>query len=308
MSHDDLILPFEIKPLGVRGRIVRLGPLVDEIVSKHDYPESVSQLLAEAVALVAMLGNSLKFDGKLTLQTRSDGPVSMIVADYTTPGKLRAYAHFDAEAAIKPEAKGNLLGKGHLALTIDQGPDMDNYQGIVALKGDVLAEAAHTYFAQSEQIPTCVLLAAGQISSDSEQGWRAGAIMIQHVPASGPASAIAFSSGDVPESYRADDVIEDENWVRARILTQTTQDHELLDPMLEPERLAFRLFHEDGVTVYEKAALEHCCTCSRDKVVDMLKSFSSAERADMMVDGHIEVTCQFCSATHRFDETEVKKL
>lgn len=307
MLQDDLILPFEIKPLGVRGRVVRLGSLVDEIISKHDYPDNVSKLLAEAVALVALLGNSLKFEGKLTLQTRSDGPVAMIVADYTTPGQLRAYAHFDREAALDPANTGNLLGKGHLALTIDQGPDMDNYQGIVALSGDALADAAHTYFAQSEQIPTCVKLAAGQVSGDAEQGWRAGAIMVQHVPASGPASAIAFSSGDAPAGHD-ETIVESDDWVRARILTETTEDHELLDPMLAPERLLLRLFHEDGVTVYDKAGLKHQCTCSREKVIDMLTSFSAAERKDMLMDGQIEVVCQFCSNVHRFDETEVENL
>lgn len=303
---DDLILPFEIKTLGVRGRVVRLGAVVDEILSKHDYPDSVSMLLAEAVALVAMLGNSLKFNGKLTLQTHSDGPVSMIVADYTTPGQLRGYAHFDRAQEFSGMS-GDLLGKGHLALTIDQGPDMENYQGIVTLDGDKLADAAHTYFLQSEQIPTSVKLAAGQLSGDTGTLWRAGAIMVQHVPHSGPASPIAVSSGDVPHGHE-EAMIENDDWVRAKVLMETTQDHELLDPMLAPERLLFRLFHEDGVTVYDKAALEHKCTCSRQKVVDMLASFSAAERADMVVDGQVEVVCQFCSSVHRLDEAEVAAL
>ena len=312
---DDSVLPFEIKPLGVRGRIVRLGIVIDEILSKHDYPDNVSSMLAEAVALVAMLGNSLKFEGKLTLQTRSDGPLSMLVVDYTTPGKMRGYAHFDRQAVEKIADNAALIGKGHLALTIDQGEDMENYQGIVALDGrpdgertaasvQVLADAAHNYFQQSEQIPTSLKLAAGSITTDVGTSWRAGAIMVQHVPDSGPASPIVVSSGDAPESYN-EELSEDDNWTKARLLLETTEIHELLDPTLEPERLLYRLFHEDGVTVYTPAVLNHECTCSKERVLDMLASFSSSERAEMIVDGQVEVTCQFCSNTHRFKPDEL---
>jgi len=301
---DDSVLPFEVKPLGVRGRLVQLGPVIDEIIAKHDYPDNVSEVLAQAVALVAMLGNSLKFDGKLTLQTRSDGPLSMLVVDYTTPGKMRGYAHFDRQQVKNTKNERALIGSGHLALTIDQGKDMDNYQGIVALDAQspedaVLASAADHYFRQSEQIPTSLKIAAGLLTNDSGRTWRAGAIMVQHVPDAGPASPMIFSSGDGPEGQEAQ-VVEDDNWAKARLLLETTQHHELLDPMLEPERLLYRLYHEDGVTVYPAARLEHQCTCSKERVLDMLASFSKQERADMVVDGLVEVVCQFCSNTHRF--------
>jgi molecular chaperone Hsp33 len=303
MTDDNLILPFEVKPLGSRGRVVRLGSVVDEIISKHDYPDAVSTLLAEAVGLVAMLGSALKFKGKLILQTRTDGPVSMIVADYTTPGDIRGYAHFDrekVEALASDFAPVDLIGKGHLALTIDQGEDMDNYQGIVALDGCSLAQAAHGYFAQSEQIPTRLKIAAGQLANEHGKNWRAGAIMVQHMPASGPASPISIASGDAPEGY--EEVIrEDDDWAKARLLLETTEDHELLDPMLEPERLLYRLYHEDGVTAYTPSRLVHKCTCSKERVLNTLASFSDQDRRDMVVDGQIEVTCQFCSNTHRFD-------
>jgi len=289
LLHDDGILPFEIKPLGVRGRIVRLGPMIDEILSKHDYPDNVSAMLAEAVALVAMLGNSLKFKGKLTLQTRSDGPLSMLVVDYTTPGKMRGYAHFDRQAVEGISDNNALIGKGHLALTIDQGEDMENYQGIVALAGgknsQVLADAAHNYFAQSEQIPTSLKLAAGSVTTEMGTSWRAGAIMVQHVPGSG--------------------LVEEDSWSKARLLLETTEVHELLDPTLAPERLLFRLFHEDGVTVHTPSNLQHQCSCSKTRVLDMLASFSDAERADMVVEGQVEVVCQFCSNTHRFKPQEI---
>ncbi|HFC04203.1 MAG TPA: Hsp33 family molecular chaperone, partial [Rhizobiales bacterium] len=303
-------LPFEVKPLGVRGRIVRLGPLIDEIISKHDYPDNVSTVLAEAVALVAMLGNSLKFDGKLILQTRTDGPLSMLVVDYTSPGKMRGYAHFDPQAVGGIENASELIGKGHLALTIDQGDDMDNYQGIVALGSDtddgsqVLANAAHHYFQQSEQIPTSLKLAAGYLTDGNGRNWRAGAIMVQHMPKSGPASPISFSSGDGPDGHE-DEVVEDDNWTKARLLLETTESHELLDPMLEPQRLLFRLYHEDGVTVYPPVSLCHECTCSRQRVLDMLAGFSDNERADMVVDGMVEVVCQFCSNTYRIKPEEI---
>ncbi len=309
VPFDDSVLPFEVKPLDVRGRIVRLGGVIDEIISKHDYPDNVSTALAQAVALVAMLGNSLKFEGKLILQTRSDGPLSMLVVDYTTPGKMRGYAHFDRQAVEGVDDMSALLGKGHLALTIDQGDDMDNYQGIVALDGkvsgdQVLEDAAHHYFQQSEQIPTSLKIAAGLLTNEAGKTWRAGAIMVQHVPDSGPASPIEFSSGDVPAGQE-DKVVEDDNWTKARLLLETTEAHELLDPMLESERLLYRLYHEDGVTVYTTSGLNHECTCSKERVLDMLASFSSKERADMIVDGQVEVVCQFCSNVHRFKPEEV---
>lgn len=291
--QDDSVLPFEIKPLGVRGRLVRLGPVIDEIIAKHDYPENVSEVLAQAVALVAMLGNSLKFDGKLTLQTRSDGPVSMLVVDFTTPGKMRGYAHFDRDRLDQAGDAGALIGKGHLALTIDQGEDMDNYQGIVALDGgqsgqNVLAAAADHYFRQSEQIPTSLKIAAGLLTDETGQSWRAGAIMVQHVPDS-----------------QKETVVEDDSWAKARLLLETTEPHELLDPLLEPQRLLFRLYHEDGVTVYSPAHLNHRCTCSKQRMADMLAGFSTQERADMVVDGQVEVICQFCSNSHRFKPGEL---
>ena len=314
ISGDDEVLPFEVKPLGVRGRVVRLGAVIDEIISKHDYPDNVSTVLAEAVALVAMLGNSLKFEGKLILQTRTDGPLSMLVVDYTTPGQMRGYAHYDKQGVQGIEDNSVLVGKGHLALTIDQGEDMENYQGIVALDGvlpgdenaddQILAHAAHNYFRQSEQIPTSLKLAAGSLTNEAGNSWRAGAIMVQHVPESGPASPIAVSSGDAPDGH-AEEIIEDDNWTRARFLLETTEAHELLDPTLDSAQLLYRLYHEDGVTVYTASELHHECTCTKERVLDMLASFSPEERADMVVDGQVEVTCQFCSNTHRFKPEEV---
>jgi molecular chaperone Hsp33 len=306
---DNTVMPFEIKPLGVRGRIVRLGHVVDDILHKHDYPVPVSALLAEAVALTAMLGASLKFDGKFILQTNSDGPVDLLVADFSSPGGIRGYARFNAEliAKLKAPTPQALLGKGHLAMTIDQGQGMERYQGIVALGGVTLSEAALGYFQQSEQIPTRLRLAAGALAQRGArpEAWRAGAIMVQHLPREGGISPQPFHSGDAPEGHE-EPVVEDDHWVKARLLLDTVEDHELLDPMLTPEELLYRLYHEDGVTVYRPVTLERHCTCSREKIGDLLKSFSDDDRAAMMTDGVIEVTCEFCSTHYRFVPQEVE--
>lgn len=303
---DNLILPFEVKPLGVRGRVVRLGAVVDDILHRHDYPPAVSALLAEAVALTAMLGASLKFAGKFILQTRTDGPVDMLVADFVAPGGIRGYARFNRERVATLVQGGQatqaaLFGKGYLAMTVDQGPDMERYQGIVALDGGNLTAAAQTYFAQSEQIPTTLRLAAGPLLARGAGGesWRAGAIMVQHLPRDGGSSPLPVSSGDVPEGAE-EEVAENDDWVKARLLLETAEAHEMLDPQLTPEALLYRLYHEDGVTVYAEQALVRHCTCSHDTVSGMLRGFPPEDRADMVENGAIKVTCEFCSTSYSF--------
>ena len=302
LAADDLVLPFEIKPLGVRGRLVRLGPAVDDILHRHAYPASVSALLAEAVSLAAILGAMLKFDGKFILQTKTDGPVDMIVADYVAPGKVRGYARFDAErvAALKNPGQVDLLGTGYLAMTVDQGPDMERYQGIVPLDGADLTAAAHSYFEKSEQIPTRIRMAAGPLFQRGAKGeaWRAGAIMVQHLPREGGSSPLPSHSGDAPDGV---DVAPQENddWVKARLLLDTVEAHELLDPQLSAEQLIYRLYHEDGVTAYPATHLERYCSCSQDSITRMLARFPAEDRADMVTDGEISVTCEFCSTTYK---------
>jgi len=300
--HDDLVLPFAVKPLGVRGRLVRLGAAVDDILHRHDYPAPVSALLAEAVALTAMLGAALKFDGKFILQTKTDGPVDMLVADYVSPGKLRGYARFDRarlEAAEQMD-QAALLGDGYLAMTVDQGSGMDRYQGIVPLHGDDLTAAAHGYFEKSEQIPTRIRLAAGPLlmRGTRAESWRAGAIMVQHLPREGGSSPLPTQSGDAPEGGE-EQPPEHDDWVRARLLLDTAEAHELLDPQLAAEDLLYRLYHEDGVTVYPATALERYCSCSRDTITRVLSRFPAEDQADMVENGKITVTCEFCSTTYR---------
>jgi molecular chaperone Hsp33 len=312
---DDTILPFAVKALDLRGRIVRLGQAADTILTSHDYPAPVAKLLGEAIVLTAMLGSALKFDGRFILQTQSDGPVRMLVVNFTSPGKVRACARFDAarvEAAIAANAAepGKLLGHGHLAMTIDQGPDMSRYQGLVPLDGGDLEDAAHEYFARSEQIPTRVRLAVAEEfragPNGAERHWRAGGILLQFLPGSiDRARQADLDPGDAPPGTEPHMVAEDEAWVEGRSLIATVDDIELIDPALSSERLAYRLFHEHGVRVFRAAAVEAHCSCSRDGVEAMLRSFPQTDRDDMVENGKITVTCEFCSSTYVFQPDEI---
>jgi molecular chaperone Hsp33 len=312
---DDTILPFAVKALDLRGRIVRLGPAVDKILSSHDYPTPVAKLLGEAVVLTAMLGSSLKFEGRFILQTQSDGPVRMLVVDFTSPGNVRACARFDAErvaAAIADDAAspGQLLGHGHLAMTIDQGAEMSRYQGLVALDGGDLERAAHEYFMRSEQIPTRVRLSVAEEFRSGENGarrhWRAGGILLQFLPAAPERARVAdLHPGDAPPGIAPHVLPEDDAWVEGRSLIDTVNDLELLDPDLSSERLAYRLFHERGVRVFRAAPVHAQCSCSRDTVENMLRSFPQEDRDDMVENGCITVTCEFCSSTYVFAPQDI---
>ncbi|AXK82992.1 Hsp33 family molecular chaperone [Pseudolabrys taiwanensis] len=312
---DDAVLPFEVSSLDLRGRVVRLGPVVDEILEKHAYPQPVAKLLGEALVLTVMLGSALKIEGRFILQTQADGPVRMLVVDFMAPNKVRACARFDQDrvaeaiAAGKTDA-GTLLGDGHLAMTIDQGPDMSRYQGLVALNGGSLEDAAHEYFLRSEQIPTRVRLAVAEELRAREGGathrWRAGGIMLQFLPKSADRARVAdLHPGDAPEGVEAHAVVEDESWVEGRALVSTVEDVELIDPELSSERLVYRLFHEPGVRVFEATDVRAECSCSRDAVESMLKSFSQDDRDHMVENGKISVTCEFCSANYEFAPADV---
>ncbi len=315
VSADDTIMPFEVAALDLRGRVVRLGPLVDEILQRHDYPAPVSKLLGEAIVLTAMLGSALKISGRLILQTQSDGPVSMLVVDFTAPDKVRACARFDAAqvdaalAAGKADG-GALLGTGHLAMTIDQGPEMNRYQGLVALDGGGLEAAAHEYFLRSEQIPTRVRLAVAEQFVAGEGGphrhWRAGGILLQFLPQAPERMRMAdLPPGDAPEGMPMYEVKEDDAWVEGRALIETVEDLELIDPDLSSERLVYRLFHERGVRVFKNAEVRAECSCSRPGVESMLRSFSQDDRDHMVENGMISVTCEFCSAHYQFAPGDV---
>ncbi|MDO9061750.1 MAG: Hsp33 family molecular chaperone [Bradyrhizobium sp.] len=306
---DDAVLPFEVASLDLRGRLTRLGPALDEVLTKHDYPPAVGKLLGEAIVLTTLLGSSLKFDGRFILQTQTDGPVSFLIVDFQAPDRLRAYARFDAKRLEDGQDSGALLGHGHLAMTIDQGADMSRYQGLVALEGGNLEDAAHEYFLRSEQIPTRVRLAVGEEWRGGGEGpkhrWRAGGMLLQFLPkAPERARQADLHPGDAPEGVEVDEVAEDDAWVEGQSLISTVEDVELIDPDLSGERLLYRLFHERGVRVFAPLPLRAQCSCSREAVSGMLNSFEKQDRADMVKDGKVVVTCEFCSSVYEFTPQE----
>ncbi|ACA20791.1 Hsp33 protein [Methylobacterium sp. 4-46] len=313
-GRDDVVLPFAVEPLDVRGRIVRLGPAVDTILRRHGYPDPVARALGEAAALTVLLGASLKFEGRFQLQTKTDGAVDMVVVDFEAPDRLRATARFDAErlAALGGrQGTADLLGQGHLALTIDQGSAQSRYQGVVALDGQGFEEAAHQYFRQSEQIPTRVRLAVAERLEEGTRSWRAGGLLVQFLPQSPErARAADLPPGDVPEGHaRLDErgVPEDDAWVEAKSLVATTEDHELVDPTVSSERLLYRLFHERGVRVFGAQGVHEACRCSRERVMTMIRRFSDEDRRDMVGEnGRIGITCEFCSRHYDLDPAEVE--
>jgi molecular chaperone Hsp33 len=305
---DDVVLPFEVGVLDLRGRLTRLGPALDDVLTKHDYPAAVGKLLGEAIVLTTLLGSSLKFDGRFILQTQTDGPVSFLIVDFQAPDRLRAYARFDA-ARLKPGLdSGALLGHGHLAMTIDQGPDMSRYQGLVALQGGDLEDAAHEYFLRSEQIPTRVRLAVGEEwrgGDGPRHRWRAGGMLLQFLPKSAErARQPDLHPGDAPHGVVMPSVAEDDAWVEGQSLIATVEDVELIDPDLSGERLLYRLFHERGVRVFPSLPLRAQCSCSRQAVTSMLRNFPPKDRADMVKDGQVIVTCEFCSSVYEFTPDE----
>jgi molecular chaperone Hsp33 len=295
---DDLVQPFQIEPFALRGRLVRLGPAIDSILTRHAYPAPVAAMLGEAITLAVALAGALKYEGVFTLQTKGDGPIRMMVADVTTAGAIRGYAQFDA-ARLEAGAPATgsvprLLGAGYLALTVDQGEHTERYQGIVELQGSTLAECVHHYFRQSEQVEAALKVAVAQVPDESgTPRWRAGALMIQRLPR---------------ESFTLERETEDDAWRRAAIFMSSSTSAELIDPALAPEQLLFRLFHEDGVRAYPPHLLMAKCRCSRHRVETVLRALNPDEITDMKIDDKITVTCEFCSTVYDFDEEALGTL
>ncbi|MDA0218525.1 MAG: Hsp33 family molecular chaperone HslO [Proteobacteria bacterium] len=290
----DAIQPFQVEGLHLSGRLVRLSETVDSVLRQHDYPVAVSSLLGELMALAAALGSGLKFDGRMTVETRGDGPIRLIAVDYMSSGQMRGYASYDAErvAAAQGTSAGpvpRLIGNGLMALTIDQGPQTELYQGLVSLEGATLADCAHNYFRQSEQIDTALKLAVAH----REGSWRAGALTMQRIAELG--------AGDTPvlSADREDD------WRKAVALLSTATSEELTDPGLSSETLLYRLFHEDGVRVYERKDVSFGCTCSEQRAMAVLRRIPATEIDDLLVDGVVEVVCQFCNRRQVFTPEEI---
>lgn len=294
---DNISRPFQLEQSALRGRLIRLGEAVDVVLTRHDYPPAVSHLLGEMFVLAATLAGGLKFKGTFSLQTRSDGPISLMVADCTHDGGMRGYAKFDAEAvaAAADQTVPALLGQGHFAVTVDQDHQSEAYQGLVELEGDRLTDCIHQYFRQSEQVKTGMKIAVQQVP-DLMGGarWRAGAVMVQCLPDDDP--------HDVDNNTL-------EDWRRTMLLLGTVQDSELVDPDLSPERLLLRLFHEEGVRIFDAQALSFRCRCNRERVETLLRQFKPSDIEDMKQDdGELLVTCEFCNETYRFEEKAVARL
>lgn len=304
---------------GIRGRVLRLGPAADTILSRHGYPEDVSRLLGEALAMATLLAETLAFEGVFTLQARGEGPVPLLVADYRKPGLLRGHASLDqqrydqVQAGPGPsEPVPRLLGAGLLSFTVDQAErgrvgQRQRYQGIVELAGGTLAECANAYFQQSEQLDTALRLAAGRSSGPTGQtGWRVGGILLQRLPPAAIRAGMDPMDADDEAAPAWDEAEEDEDaWRRAMTLLGSARDSELLDPALDSEALLYRLFHEEGVRVFEPQPLLAHCTCSRTRILEVLRTFSPQEQAEMVVGDRITATCQFCSRSYDFAPGEV---
>lgn len=292
--HDDLAAAFQIEGWPVRGRLVRMGDAINTILSSHDYPLPVARLLGEACALAALVGSALKFDGRLLVQAQGDGPVRYVLADYGTDGTMRGFCRFDegeltalCDSNETPGAQ-DLLGKGVFIMTLDRGPDFERTQGLTPIEGDSLSSCAEHYFVQSEQIPTKVNLALGQITTDTGTQYRAGGALIQVI------------AGDEARGST------EEVWDRTRALFQTLSDDELVDPTITAETLLYRLFHEDGVRLEGPTPLKAVCRCSRDRIVTVLQSFPEDERNEMIEeDGKIHANCEYCSTDYLIDPAEV---
>ena len=295
----NVIRPFQLESSSLRGRILRLNTVLDDILKPHGYPMEISQLLGEVVTLSALFSSMLKFDGIFTLQIYGDGAVSMLVADVTSDGDIRGCATFSEEKfnALKDKKTTglhDLLGKGYLAFTVDQGEDTERYQGIVELKGDNLIDSVQHYFMQSEQLNTAIMIAVekNDNAKNGEGAWHSAGLMLQHMPSDGGHETVPVV--DVTQYSNVSNLNEDD-WRRAMILMESCKREELLSDDLSSHDVLLRLFHEEGVRVFEPAPLQHQCRCSQERVENVFKMLSDEERQDMVVDGKIIMTCEFCS-------------
>lgn len=305
MDSDNFFQTFELQSSNLRGRIVRLGSVLDDILSAHDYPLPVAHLVGEMIVLTALLSSMLKFEGIFTLQAQGDGPLKMLVSDIAPGNIIRGCASFDVErferaeqqlAALKTTEGSNnnlaqYLGKGYMAFTVDQGNASDRYQGIVELKGASLVDCVQHYFSQSEQIGTGIKISVGMRNGK----WRAGGLMLQHLPEDQKNPQAGFGN------------VQEDDWRRAMLLMDTCTDDEALDKDIDSEGLLYKLFHEEGVIVYDKRTLSKGCRCDEGRVFSILMTMSKEDIEYMIVDGHITMTCEFCSTQYKFEPQEITK-
>lgn len=304
LSWQDAVLPFQLERSGVRGRAARLGPLLDHILTRHDYPDAVAGMLAELVTLTALIGPTIKLRWKLSLQVRGNGAIRTLATDYYAPpgpgepARIRAWASFDAARLQDGDAPGLArLGQGYMAVLIDQGEGTTPYQGMTPLAGDSLAECAAGYFDRSEQLPTRFQVSVGRARLPGEAGehWRAGGVMLQTLPAR-PSSPEAAGSAEILSGR------ESEDWTRSNMLLATVEPIELVDSFLPLPKLVVRLFHEEDPVAFERQALVFGCPCSADRVRSVLSIYSARDIGHMTTEeGIVTADCQFCGAHYEFD-------
>ena len=296
IAWDDTVLPFQLDGCDIRGRVARLDTALERLLSGHDYPMPVEAMVAEAALLTAMIGQTNKLRWRLSLQVRGDGPLRLIATDYYAPetegaaARIRAYASFDADRLDAQSPGFPQIGKGYFAILIDQGTDMAPYQGITPIAGASLSDCAEAYFDQSEQLPTRFALSLGRSSlRGGAEAWRAGGVMLQHMPQAAGASP-----------RERDSISED--WARANLLLDTVEALELVGPKIQPPELLLRLFHEENPRVFDPQAVHFGCSCSEDKVRQSLSIYSAKDIATMTTpEGTVTADCQFCGAHYVMD-------
>ncbi|MEM7319981.1 MAG: Hsp33 family molecular chaperone HslO, partial [Pseudomonadota bacterium] len=312
IAWDDTVLPFQLDASDMRGRVARLDGVLDGILGQHDYPPQVEALVAEMALLTALIGQTVSLRWKLSLQVQSKGPVRMIATDYYAPqeegraAQIRAYASFDRDRLTDGSAFEQ-VGEGYFAILIDQGKGNQPYQGITPLAGGSLSACAEAYFAQSEQLPTRFSLSFGRSTeTDKAESWRAGGIMLQHMPKASPFVANTEGDGDILTASDLVDGEEGENWSRVNILLDTVEELELIGPSVPPTDLLVRLFHEERPRVYDSQTVRFGCTCSEDRVRQSLSIYSAKDIEKMTTDaGTVTADCQFCGAHYVLDPKSV---
>ena len=310
IAWDDTVLPFQLDASGIRGRVARLDGVLDQVLKQHAYPSVIEALVAETALLTALIGQTIKLRWKLSLQVRGKGPARLIATDYYgptedgQPARIRAYASYDAER-LDPQADPfSQIGEGYFAVMLDQGEGMLPYQGFTPIAGGSLAACAETYFAQSEQIPTRFALAYGESAEPGRPlHWRAGGIMLQHMPAGGGV-AEEQGSGEGGLLTHADILggAESDDWNRANVLLDTVEELEMIGPSVPPTDLLVRLFHEESPRVFDAQPVRFGCSCSEGKVRSTMSIYSQKDIARMTTEaGVVTADCQFCGAHYELD-------
>ena len=311
ITWDDTVLPFQLDNADVRGRVARLDGVLGEVLRQHNYPPQIEALVAEATLLTAMIGQTVKLRWKLSLQIRGKGAARLIATDYYgpaeegQPGRIRAYASYDAEA-LDPEATPfSQIGEGYFAVMLDQGAGMTPYQGFTPIEGQSLSSCAETYFAQSEQLPTRFAVTFGKSQvPGAEARWRAGGVMLQHMPQVGMSVAAEAGSGTGGLLAHSDILAGEpaENWNRVNILLDTVEDLELIGPTVSPTELLVRLFDQEEPRVFDAVPVRFGCSCSADKVRSTMSIYSQKDISKMTTaEGLVTADCQFCGAHYEFD-------